>query len=100
MERNPKLLVTYIYYVITGLKNCVHAHVPVCTIYAKALERTHKDKHAKFEITFISTVLESHFTEMFCYCFIETSFVVQLKFCGDTRGACSLFCCVPFKMLH
>ena len=39
-----------------------------------------------FKILLISKILEGYLTEMFDYYFIETPFVVHLKFCGDTRG--------------
>ena len=56
-----------------------YTHAPVCvhTMYAKALEGTQKNVHANFEYLFISKILEKDFTEIFCHCFIETSFVVH-----------------------
>ena len=49
MKRSPKYWPYIIFYVIIGLKNCMHAHAPACTMDAKALEHTHKNKHAKFD---------------------------------------------------
>ena len=43
------------------------------------------------EISIISTILERYFTEMFYYCFIETSFAVHLQFFGGTIGTCIHF---------
>ena len=60
-----------------GLKNCLHAPVCVHNMYAKALDGTQKNVHANFEYLFISKILEKDFTEIFCHCFIETSFVVH-----------------------
>ena len=50
----------------------------VYTMHAKALERTQKNLATNFEIPLISKILERYFTEMFCYCFIETSVVVYV----------------------
>ena len=37
-------------------------------------------------IPLVSETFEQYFTEIFYHCFIETSFVVHLKWCGDTGG--------------
>ena len=44
-----------------------------------------KNVHLNLEITLISEILEIYFTETFCYCFIETSFVVHSLFFGERR---------------
>ena len=56
----------------------MHPHVHVHIVYAKALELALSKTYAKFEIPVISKILDRHLTEMFYYCFIETSYVVHL----------------------
>ena len=55
-------------------------------MHAEALERAQKKNvHLNLEITLISEILEIYFTERFCYCFIETSFVVHSLIFGERR---------------
>lgn len=61
-----------------GLKNCVHAHVSVSTMYAKALECMQKNKLENFEVPLKPKIIETFITEMSYYCFIET-------FCSPSR---------------
>ena len=73
------------------LKNWVLAHVLVRTVYTRALERTRKNVHANFEVLLNPKILESYFTDMFYYCFIETRFIVHFYFSGNTGGMCVHF---------
>ena len=60
----------------------MHTPVVFCIMHAKAFEGTKKNLH----VITISKILGRLSTEIFRYCFIETFFVIHLKFCVDTEG--------------
>lgn len=79
----------------------LHAPSLPCTCHILKSCSTYTEKRAHkwicFEVSLISKIFEKYFTELLCFCFDETSFVIHFLFCGDRRCMYVQFSTVIWK---